>query len=81
MRKTVIEETRTVCISCGGRGQESTHGYSTSTLGACRGCQGSGQVLVSTVTRHEEFNLDELADAVCQRMLRNLTSASRLISR
>jgi DnaJ-class molecular chaperone len=65
--KTVVEEIREVCSLCGGHGQEASYG-TTAMFQMCRRCHGAGQTVTKTVTRHEEFNIDELADAVSRRI-------------
>jgi hypothetical protein len=64
MTKTVIEETREVCTLCGGRGVESSVEISTM-WSMCRRCNGSGQILIKTVTRRELFDLDDIDVLTC----------------
>jgi DnaJ-class molecular chaperone len=74
--KTVTEETHEVCILCGGRGQESS--LSSSGASTCRRCGGGGRVLTKAITIREEVRLDDLADAVAQRLTERVKSGSRL---
>jgi DnaJ-class molecular chaperone len=70
VRKTVTIETRTICTLCGGRGTETGRlPYQTAqTAVTCRGCNGERLILTKTSTRHEDFNLDELVEAVIEKM-------------
>jgi len=70
MVKTVTEETRETCGRCGNRRPH---------VSTCRGCYGSGYVVTKTVTRSEELNVDDLADAVAEAVSRRVESRLRFL--
>lgn len=73
--KTVTEETRLSCVDCQGDGRVwgpvtwNQDGSGASALAAqCRACKGRGSYVTTTITRTEEVDLDELIEAIGQRM-------------